>query len=119
MAHSRVRLAIGVVALFGASSAASAQPGYMSSGSSTGGSEVVGDSGTLIVDVLPLQAEVRLDGARLGTAHDLVGAAIPVLAGDHVVEVTANGHVTTVVSVSNISDWATRVHVQLVPERHP
>jgi hypothetical protein len=80
---------------------------------------VTGDSATLTVDALPLHAEVRLDGVRLGTAHDLAGRAVSVLPGDHVVQISAAGHLTNLVQVVGASNWATRVQVYLVPDRRP
>ena len=80
---------------------------------------VVGDSATLTVDALPLDAEVRLDGVRLGTAHDLAGRAVAVLPGQHVVQISAEGHLTNLVPVVGTSNWATRIQVYLVPDRQP
>lgn len=78
---------------------------------------VVGDSSTLTVDVVPLNAEVRLNGVPLGNAHDLIARSIPVVPGWHVVEVSAPGYVPSVVSVSATVDWSTRIWLQLVPDR--
>jgi hypothetical protein len=80
---------------------------------------VTGDSATFTIDVLPLQAEVRLDGVRIGTAHDLLALALPVLPGDHVVQISADGHLTNLVQVFGVPNWATRVQVHLVPDRRP
>jgi hypothetical protein len=76
-----------------------------------------GDSSTLIIDVVPLQAEVRLNGVPIGTAHDLIAHSIPVIPGGHVVEVTAPGYMPTRVDVWAAVNWSTRVWLQLVPER--
>jgi hypothetical protein len=78
---------------------------------------MVGDSSTLTVDVVPLEAEVRLNGVPLGTAHDLLSRAIPVLPGRHVLEVAAPGYLPARVNVSATADWPTRVWLQLVPDR--
>jgi hypothetical protein len=80
---------------------------------------VTGNNGTLTIDVWPLQAEVRLDGVRLGTAHDLVALALPILPGDHVVQISADGHLTSLVQVTGVPNWASRIQVQLVPDRRP
>lgn len=80
---------------------------------------VTGNNATFTIDVLPLQAEVRLDGVRLGTAHDLIALALPVLPGDHVVQISADGHLTNLVQVVGVPNWATRVQVHLVPDRRP
>jgi hypothetical protein len=78
---------------------------------------ILGDSSTLTVDVVPLQAEVRLNGVRLGSAHDLVARAIPVIPGEHVLDVAAPGYIGTRVWVLATADWSTRVWLQLVPDR--
>jgi hypothetical protein len=46
----------------------------------------------LSLDVLPLDAEVLLDGKSIGTARQLVAVAVPVTPGWHTVEVVAPGH---------------------------
>lgn len=84
----------------------------------TGGT-VTGDSATITVDALPLEAEVILDGVRIGTAHDLINRALTVVPGYHLVQISAQGHLTNVVEVPGIRDWATRVQVLLVPDRRP
>ena len=77
----------------------------------------VGESSTLTIDVVPLDAEVRLDGVSLGTAHDLLSQALAVTPGKHVVEVGAPGFFPATVTVAATIDWATRVWLQLIPER--
>jgi hypothetical protein len=87
---------------------------------SLAGAEIIpGGSSTLTVDALPLEAEVRLDGVPLGTARDLISRSLPMLPGDHVVQVSAAGYLSTVLSVPGIANWASRVDVQLVPDRRP
>ena len=44
-------------------------------------SPITGESSTLTIDVVPLSAEVRLDGVSLGTAHDLISQAVAVTPG--------------------------------------
>jgi PEGA domain-containing protein len=78
---------------------------------------VTGDSATLTVDVRPLNAQVKLDGVSIGTGHDLGARALAMFPGDHVVEVSADGYLTSVVQVPGTSNWATRVQLQLVPDR--
>src|SRR5215510_8007633 len=80
---------------------------------------VYGDSATLTVSVLPLHAEVRLDGAYLGSAHDLVARTLPMVPGDHVVEVWAEGYLPSIVNVPGTPNWASHVHLELVPIRQP
>jgi hypothetical protein len=84
----------------------------------TGGT-VTGDSATITVDALPLEAEVLLDGVRIGTAHDLINRGLTVIPGYHLIQVSAQGHLTNLVEVPGIRDWATRVQVYLVPDRRP
>jgi hypothetical protein len=80
---------------------------------------VYGGSATLTVAALPLQAEVWLDGVRLGSAHDLVARPVAMIPGDHVVEIWAPGYLPSVVNVTGIPNWASHVHLELVPERRP
>ena len=80
-------------------------------------STTVGASSTLVIDVVPVNAEVRLDGVPIGTAADLVSQAVAVTPGKHVVEVGAPGFFPATVTVSATVDWATRVWLQLIPER--
>jgi hypothetical protein len=47
----------------------------------------------LTVEILPLEAQVLLDGKPIGTGRDLVAIAIPVTPGWHTVEVGAPGYV--------------------------
>ena len=80
-------------------------------------STIIGASSTLTIDVVPLYAEVRLDGVSLGTAHELISQAVPVTPGKHVVEIGAPGFFPSTVIVDATIDWATRVWLQLIPER--
>src|SRR5262245_59541351 len=80
---------------------------------------VYGDSATLTVSVLPLHAEVRLDGVYLGYSHDLMARALPMVPGDHVVEIWAEGYLPSVVSIPGTANWSTNVHLELVPIRQP
>ena len=79
--------------------------------------KIIGDSSTLTVDVVPLFAEVRLDGVNIGTAHDLVARSIPLTPGKHIMVVEAPGYLPATVDVSATVDWTTRVWVQLIPDR--
>lgn len=108
----RVWLVIGSLALLSTGAWASEAAAQASP------TRVVGDSSTLTIDVVPLHAEVRLNGAPLGIAHDLVSRAIPVAPGTHVVEVSAPGYLTSMVDVGADVDWATRIWLQLIPDRN-
>ena len=46
---------------------------------------------TLILEVIPLEAVVRVDGRAIGTAGDLVARAIAVSPGPHTVHIGAPG----------------------------
>src|SRR5262249_32603554 len=105
MRYHWLSLALALVVGSGAWTAASAE-GYI-----PGGESVV------TVDALPLQAEIRHDGGITGPAHDLLNRPLPILPGDHVVQISAPGYLSTVVSVPSISHWASRVQVFLVPDR--
>ena len=78
---------------------------------------VYGDSATLTVAVIPLHAEVRLDGVLLGSAHDLVARTVAMVPGDHIVQVSAPGYLPTIVSVASLPNWSSHVNLELVPAR--
>jgi hypothetical protein len=78
---------------------------------------VYGDSATLTVAVLPLHAEVRLDGVLLGSAHDLIARTVAMLPGHHVVQVSAPGYLPSIVNVPSTANWASHVYLELVPAR--
>lgn len=81
-------------------------------------SRVIPDTSVLTVDALPLSAEVRLDGVPIGTAQDLLSRAIAVTPGRHVLHIDAPGYLPTIVNVASTPDWASRVFVQLIPDRN-
>ena len=78
---------------------------------------IYGDSAMLTVAVLPLHAEVRLDGVLLGSAHDLVARTVAMVPGNHVVQVSAPGYMPSVVNVPSTPNWASHVYLELVPAR--
>jgi len=78
---------------------------------------VYGESATLTVAVIPLHAEVRLDGVVIGSAHDLVARTVAMVPGDHVVQVSAPGYMPTIVSVPSLPNWSSHVNLELVPAR--
>ena len=77
----------------------------------------ISDAGVLTLDVLPLNAEIRLNGARLGTAKDVLSRAIAVVPGPQLIEIEAPGYLGRTVTVAAMEDWAVRVWLQLVPVR--
>jgi hypothetical protein len=80
---------------------------------------VSSNTGNLIFTVLPISAQVRLDGVPIGTARELTGQSLAVVAGSHVVEVSADKHFTSVVDVRGYRGWYTIVEIELVPDRRP
>jgi len=78
-----------------------------------------GNAGNMVFTVLPMSAQVRLDGVPIGTARELAGQSVVVFPGLHVVEVSAEKHVTSVVDVRGYRGWYTVVKVELVPDRRP
>jgi hypothetical protein len=72
-------------------------------------------SAILIVDALPLEAEVRLDGVVIGTARGLTAQAMPILPGNHVLQVWAPDYYLGGVSFYSTPNWVSHVQVQLVP----
>ena len=80
-------------------------------------SMVRGDTAIITVDVLPLEAEVRLDGVFLGTARQLTAQVVPVRPGAHVVQVSAAGHRPGGVRFSSVRNGVNHVQVELVPDR--
>jgi hypothetical protein len=97
MAYSRLTLALGVVSLCallpGTGNAQMARmPAVSVSAEAAGLSYQAARYQALVVlDVLPLEAEVLLDGHPIGTARQLVALGVPVLPGWHTVEVSAAG----------------------------
>jgi hypothetical protein len=72
----------------------------------------------LTLEVLPLEAQVLLDGSPIGTARELVAIAVPVGPGWHTVQVVATGyHPYTGQFVSDQHSDANLFVVTLVPIR--
>ncbi|HYB40483.1 MAG TPA: hypothetical protein VEL75_01870 [Candidatus Methylomirabilis sp.] len=109
MGYRWILPALALVALLGSSGRTEAQPV----------SYFTGNTGHIVISVLPLTAQVRLDGVPIGTGHDLTARLLAVFPGPHVLEVSAEGYVTSVVNFPGYHDWFTSVDVQLVPDRRP
>ena len=72
------------------------------------------------IEVLPLYAEVRLNGALLGTALEISNKGLAVFGGRaYNVTVTAPGHIARTLTLVSNSAMPQRVHVDLVPIRKP
>ena len=78
---------------------------------------IVGDSGTLSINVLPREADIRLDGVPIGTAQEVLARAVAVVPGQRVLEISAPGFIASRMRVLAEPDWATSVWLQLVPDR--
>lgn len=71
---------------------------------------------TLILQVLPLEAEIVVDGRRLGTAEELTAQAISVAPGAHTIEISAPGfRVYTDRFVADLGSSVSQFHVTLAP----
>lgn len=114
MAHRLLALALAVLG-----SAAVLVEAASAQWTLSGGYVVPTNSSTITVDVLPHEAEVRLDGVLLGTAHDLISKSIFVVPGNHRLEFSAPGYLSTTMRVTGIVDWTSRVQIVLVPDRRP
>jgi hypothetical protein len=66
--------------------------GFAAAGEAERGRGWRDDPALLIVDASPHDAEVYLDGRRLGAAGELVALVLPVAHGAHTVQVLAPGH---------------------------
>ncbi len=72
------------------------------------------------IEALPLYAEVRLNGALVGTAQEIANKGLAVFgARAYVVSVTAPGHIERRLTLVTNSAMPQRVHVDLVPIRTP
>ena len=87
-----------------------------------GGVESIDDSidALVTIEVLPLYAEVRLNGAYVGTAEEIVNKGLTVFGSrPYVVRITAPGHIERRLTVVANSHMPQRIHVDLVPIRTP
>jgi hypothetical protein len=74
----------------------------------------------ITIQVLPLNAEVRLNGARLGTALEISNRGLAVFGQRaYTVSVTAPGFIPRTLTVVANSAMPQRVFVDLVPIRQP
>ena len=72
------------------------------------------------IEVLPLYAEVRLDGALLGSALEIASRGLPVYGSRaYTVHISAPGHLPRTLTLVANSAMPQRVFVDLVPIRKP
>ena len=72
------------------------------------------------IEALPLYAEVRLNGALLGTALEISNKGLAMFGGRaYNVTVTAPGHIPRTLTLVANSSMPQRVHIDLVPVRKP
>jgi hypothetical protein len=87
-----------------------------------GGKDSVDDpiDALVTIEALPLYAEVRLNGALVGSALEIANKGLAVFgARAYVVTVTAPGHITRRLTLVANSSMPQRVHIELVPIRTP
>ena len=74
----------------------------------------------ITIEALPLNAEVRLNGARLGTALEISNQGLAVFGNRaYTVTITAPGYIPRVLTLVSNSAMPQRVFVDLVPVRKP
>jgi hypothetical protein len=73
--------------------------------------------GSLYINALPIDAEVRLDGVPIGFANDLEARPVTARPGIHTLSFEAPGYEATAVLVRVVRDWTTRVRLNMVPAR--
>jgi hypothetical protein len=72
------------------------------------------------IEALPLYAEVRLNGALLGTALEIANRGLAVFDGRaYRVDISAPGHLPRTLTLVSNSAMPQRIHVDLVPIRKP
>ena len=71
----------------------------------------------LVVDAVPLDAEITLDGKAVGTARERASYALDLAPGRHVIRITAQGHrPLTGRFVADPDGFMTKIRAALVPE---
>jgi hypothetical protein len=109
-------LSLALLALAAPASAALAADNYFM-GHSVYGYSGYSQGGSLYINALPIDAEVRLDGVPIGFANDLQASPVETWPGIHSVTFQAPGYEPTTVLVRVVRDWTTRVRLNLVPAR--
>jgi len=70
----------------------------------------------LIVDAVPLDAEVFLDGRLLGSARELVARALPVAPGRHTIEIVSPRFRSYIARFATDPGFPTRIRATLISE---
>lgn len=74
----------------------------------------------ITIEAYPLNSEVRLNGALVGTALEIANKGLAVFGERaYIVTVSAPGHITRRLTLVSNSRMPQRVHVDLVPIRTP
>ena len=73
--------------------------------------------GSHYTTAFPRAAPVTLAGAPIGAANDLQASLVDTHAGVHAIGFSAPGYEPTIVYVSVVRDWVTRVRLTLIPAR--
>ena len=87
-----------------------------------GGKDSIDDpiDALVTIEALPLYAEVRLNGALVGTALEIANKGLAVFGSRaYIVTITAPGHIERRLTLVANSAMPQRVHVDLVPIRTP
>lgn len=101
--------ALSLVVLAGVPATPRAQPGHGIFGSRF--------SAFLVIDASPLQAQVALDGRPLGSVRDLTAQALPMVPGEHRLEISAPGFLRySQQFTADTSGSVTQFKVDLPPE---
>ena len=116
MKRSSITLLLVLAAAAAPVSGASAADNYFM-GHSVYGYSGYSPGGSLYINALPFDAEVRLDGVLLGQANDLQASLVAAHAGGHTLTFQAPGYEPASVLVRVIRDWTTRVRLTLIPAR--
>jgi hypothetical protein len=111
----KLRIAVALLAL---SAGLTANPAW----ALWGGKESIDDpiDALVTIEALPLYAEIRLNGALVGTAQEIANKGLAVFgARAYIVTVSAPGHIERRLTLVSNSAMPQRVHVDLVPIRTP
>ena len=111
----KLRIAVALLALLGGLAGSPAWAFW-------GGTDSLDDpiDALVTIEALPLYAEVRLNGALLGTALEIANRGLAVFgARAYTVDISAPGHLPRTLTLVSNSSMPQRVHVDLVPIRKP